>query len=343
MTHVGVIEGFFGRPWSEAARLAYPEFLHSHGFNFYIYAPKADRYLRRAWRDPYPSEALERLEVLGKHCRERGIRFGIGLTPFEIHLNYDADARSALKRKVIQLNRIGVDILGILFDDMRGGIAALAQLQAEITADITRWSSASAFIVCPTYYSDDPVLEQVFGPPPKHYLRDLARHLDPAIEVFWTGERVISADYPDAHLEEITARLGRRPFIWDNRIANDGRLRCAHLYLDPRLGQGMPGGRHIAGFAINPMNQPNLSRVPLAVYGTGDLDSQLRAICGPALGAALLDDLDLFQNRGLNTIDRAARERLIDKYRVFEPNESAIEIGAWLRGEFEFDPNCLTE
>jgi hypothetical protein len=237
---------------------------------------------------------------------------------------------------------------------MRGGVSRLAELQAQVVSDVTAWSSATRFMVCPTYYSDDPVLEQVFGQTPDNYLPNLGKDLDPAIDVFWTGERVCSTGYPDAHVEEVAGRLGRKPFIWDNHIANDGRVRCAHLYLDPYSSGWTLNSRLVAGLAINPMNQPYVSRVPLAAYASGlaghgsqpdgtTIESHVRAICGGALGAVVLSDLDLFQNRGLSEIDAAIRERLIDKYRSFEPDSCALEIGAWLRGEYYFDPNCLTE
>ena len=349
----GIIEGFFGRPWPESARLAYGEFLRAQDFGYYIYAPKADSHLRQRWREPMPAEELARLTTLSEQFREKGLRFGIGLTPYEIHLNYDADARALLKKKVAQLDQIGVDMLGILFDDTRCGIAQLALQQARVVADITNWSSATGFIVCPTYYSDDPILGQLFGQGPARYLQDLGRYLDPAVDVFWTGQKVCSPSYPDSHLRDVIARLGRKPFIWDNRIANDGRARCSYLYLDPLSAGWSLNTRLVSGFAINPMNQPGLSRVALAAYGSklaearsGDKDAtfelNVRSECGAALGSQILCDLDLFQNQGLLALDASARTTLAEKYRSFDPQCCAREIVAWLMGEYAFDPNCLT-
>jgi hyaluronoglucosaminidase len=45
----GIIEGFFGRPWSWQTRQTYASFLKQNNYQYYIYAPKADRYLRRQW------------------------------------------------------------------------------------------------------------------------------------------------------------------------------------------------------------------------------------------------------------------------------------------------------
>ena len=300
-----------------------------------------------------PAERLTQLAMLAAHCRKNGMRFGIGLTPYELHLDYSADARTSLRRKVLQLNQIGVDILCILFDDMHGA-PRLAEIQAQIVGDVTSWSTATTFIVCPTYYSDDPVLEKVFGPAPSRYLQSLGRALDPVVDVFWTGEQVCSSRYPDVHLEEITGRLGRKPYIWDNHLANDGKKRCTHLYLRPFDTGLISNSALVSGIAINPMSQPSLARIPLAVYAdmlavgnAGENDArfraQVRSIGGDRLGNELLSDLDLFQHQGLSNMAAPAQTRLIEKYRLFEPDPLALEIGAWLRGDYEFDPNCLTE
>jgi hyaluronoglucosaminidase len=357
ITHLpprGVIEGFFGKAWPDAARRECAQFLRAYGFDFYIYAPKADRSLRRAWAQAKPQDEIQQLASLAAEFRREGVRFGVGLTPFELHLDYGSAARAALRRKVAQLDETGIDLLCVLFDDMRGDVANLAHVQARVIADIAQWSSARAFAVCPTYYSDDPILERVFGQAPQDYLENFGRSLDPAIDIFWTGEKICSAGYSDAHLSRVADRLGRKPFIWDNNLANDSKLRCSHLYLDPKSMGWYLNPRLTTGIAINPMNQPSLSRIALATYaslldGAGtppreiSFATRVAAVCGTRLAAALLEDLDLFQNRGLNAIDRAFRERLIEKYQRLQPDDCATEIVAWLKEEYRFDPNCLTE
>jgi hypothetical protein len=349
----GVIEGFFGQTWPDAARIECAQFMRRQGFGFYLYAPKADRYLRRAWATPKPRSEIEALASLSAAIRGEGLRFGIGLTPYEIHRDYSAAAASALRRKVAQLDQVGLDILCILFDDMRGDFPNLGDIQAQVIADITSWSSASAFIVCPTYYSDDPVLERIFGQAPAAYLETFGNRLDPAIDVFWTGERICSAGYSDEHLKKVAERLGRKPFLWDNNIANDSKARCSHLYLNPKAMGWHVNSALTAGIAINPMNQPSLSCLALADYAallvpTGSrpdasFDSIARAVCGEALAQVILEDLDLFQVQGLAKIDRDVRAQLIQKYRRFESKGYAREIVAWLNDEYRFDPNCLTE
>ena len=61
---LGIIEGFFGRPWSWAERADAVRFLRPHGYSFYLYAPKADPWLRRRWQEPHPAAEMEALAEL---------------------------------------------------------------------------------------------------------------------------------------------------------------------------------------------------------------------------------------------------------------------------------------
>jgi hypothetical protein len=345
----GVIEGFFGKPWGWPARLGAVDFLREAGFGFYIYAPKGDPYLRRKWREPMPRDTLEHLAAIGGRCRDRGIDFGVGLTPFEIYLRYDAAARECLRAKVLELNETGAGTLAILFDDMRGDVAGIAGLQARVIDEICGWSSARRFMVCPTYYSYDSRLAREFGAPPKAYLEDLGRLLDPRIDCFWTGEKIISNGYSAQHLAHVAADLGRKPFIWDNHIANDAKTRTNHLYLDP--GSWSLAVDAAAGLAINPMNQPHLSRIALLGYRHlltigPDLPSALpgiyRELAGPRLAELLSEDLLFLQNEGLSRLDESTRRRLLERYEGETGNPFADEVAAFLRGEYVFDPQCLT-
>ena len=350
MWKAGVIEGFFGKSWNWESRMTGADFLRDAGFRFYIYAPKSESFLRRRWREPLPPETLRRLSELGTQCRQSGIAFGIGLTPFEIYLNYDANAQMSLRSKVSQISQTGADILCILFDDMRGDVAGLAEIQARVISDIVDCSSAKSFIVCPTYYSHDQRLAREFGSPPKDYLRDLGRMIDPRIDFFWTGEKIISEGYSALHLADVAADIGRMPFIWDNYIANDSRTRTNYLFLDPSVGAWNLPTDWAAGVAFNPMNQPHLSRIALRGFqniltdgpGGDFLPAICRELCGPLIAGHLLADTDLFQNKGLAELDTATRRRLLGWYEGQRPNPYAEEIAAWLRGDYVFDPECLT-
>lgn len=350
---VGVIEGFFGPAWGWPARKSGIDFLRAADFDFYVYAPKSEAYLRRQWRESMPEKTVASLVDLHKQCRKSKVSLGIGLTPYEIHLNYGAEAKNALRGKVAEINDIGPEILCVLFDDMRGDINGLASGQARVIDDIAVWSTASHLIVCPTYYSSDPRLTKEFGPPPQRYLRDLGRLVDPRIDFFWTGEKVISDSYSRNHLLDVAATIERKPFIWDNSGANDGRARTRHLYLDPAAVAWSCPTDLVSGIAFNPMNEPYLSRIALLVYHellrqlpAGKTESLAGAackrLCGAELGKRLYADLKIFQQEGLDGLDAKTRKTLLARYRKFEDNPFATDVINWLDGHYKFDPQCLT-
>ena len=145
---VGVIEGFFGVPWSWEDRASYAEFLFGLGYGFYIYAPKDDRYLRQRWRESWPEATAEQVAALRAIYRAKNVEFGVGLSPFELHLDDRAGNATELRAKVLQLNEVGPEILCILFDDMRGNSPDLATQQARTVDEICGVSTASNFLVC---------------------------------------------------------------------------------------------------------------------------------------------------------------------------------------------------
>ncbi|MGD0142752.1 MAG: beta-N-acetylglucosaminidase domain-containing protein [Rhizomicrobium sp.] len=335
--NLGLIEGFYGTPWSWEARAEAVAFLAPHGYRFYYYAPKADAFLRRRWREPHPPDMAAALRNLARHCRSLGVRFGVGLSPYEIYRSFDADARSALAAKLAQLDDIGVDDLAILFDDMRGDLPDLARMQVDIVHWVRDRSKAARLLVCPSYYTDDPILDRFFGERPANYLEDFGRALDPAIDMFWTGEEVCARAFSPGHLARVTAEIGRKPFLWDNYPVNDGPVMSQFLHLRGFTGRPASIGPQIAGHAVNVASQPVLSRIPALTlaesYRRGDEYEYGRAfaraaetVLGAKLASLVRGDLMLFQDLG---IERA--QGLRERYAGID-HPGAREIVAWLDG-----------
>jgi hypothetical protein len=338
---LGVIEGYYGRPWSWEERAETMAFLAAEGFNFFTYAPKADAYLRRRWREPHPADAAEALRTFAVHCAGLGVTFGVGLSPFELYRDFNAEAKAALADKLAQLDDIGVERLTILFDDMRGDLPGLAASQADILHWIGARTRAKSLIVCPTYYSDDPALDRFFGVRPQSYLEDLGHALDRAIEVFWTGPEVCSVEIRPGHLERVATKLRRSPLLWDNYPVNDGPRMSAFLHLRAFTGRSAANAAWLSGHAVNPALQPVLSRIPAAtlpdVYGLAD-DYDYRAaferaalrVLGPELAVLVARRLAMFQDLGLDRLGDDA-ERMRTRLAAFE-HPAAREILAWLNG-----------
>jgi hypothetical protein len=342
---LGIIEGFFGRPWSWQERCDVVATLQPHGYRFYLYAPKADGFLRRRWREVHPERELAEITDFADFCRGQGVRFGIGLTPFELHLAPGEHVREAVHAKLDGLAGIGVDDLAILFDDMRGDIPDLAARQTAIVEAAAAHGIASRLLCCPSYYSDDPVLDRAFGQRPANYLEDLGRMLDPAIEIMWTGEEVCSREFSTAHLDRVAGQIGRKPFLWDNYPVNDGPRMSQHLHLRGFTGRPADIAEHISAHGINPALQPWLSMPPaltLAMnyaqgadysYGAAQ-DEAAAALFGEPLAVRLRADLLTFQDRGLDRIGPNRRSELQGIYAAFD-HPAAREVIAWLDGIYE--------
>ncbi len=339
---LGIIEGYYGKPWSAADRLATIADLATCGFSFFIHAPKADSFLRRRWREDHPEAEKRALAELSRACAGMGVRFGVGLSPYEIYLVFDEAAKAALARKLAWLNDIGVTDLAILFDDMRGDLPDLAVRQAGILHWIAERTAATRLVTCPTYYSDDPVLDRVFGARPAGYLDQLGAALDPAIDVFWTGAEVCSCEYSVSNLSRVTTALRRPPVLWDNYPVNDGPIMSRYLHLRAVTGRSGLAG-HVRGHAINPASQATLSRIPARTladayrlgadydYGKAWLDTA-RAVLGDDLAGMVERHLYLFQDTGLDRLGDTA-ERLRERYAAFD-HPAAREILAWLDGAY---------
>jgi len=343
----GIVEGFYGRVWSFETRLAYAEFLAEAGLNTCLYCPKADPHLRKHWRQDWPVQAWRELLQLSAAYRLRGIYWGVGLSPFTLYHHYGRRQREQLKRKVARLAELDAPLLGILFDDMPGELDALASRQAEIVIDVASWLPHVRILVCPTYYSFDPVLEKFFGRMPPGYWLQLGNELPADVDIFWTGNRVCSETISRADIELICDQLGRPVLLWDNYPVNDGALRSNFLYLNKLSRRESLPATLLSGHLCNPMNQGLLSLPAIAglaqLYRPGGAsDAWLERIIGPPTWRQLQSDRGAFEELGLSGMGEDRCRELARRYLAL-PGSAAREVADWLLGEYRFDPACLTD
>jgi beta-N-acetylglucosaminidase. len=177
---------------------------------------------------------------------------------------------------------------------MRGDFPDVAQRQIEIIHFAKQVSSAQKIIMCPTYYSYEPILEHLFGKRPSDYWQELGTGLDTDIEIFWTGEKVCSTAYSLDHISEINDELKRHVSLWDNYPVNDGKNTSPYLHLKGFENRPSSLAGKISRHAINPMNAAHLSKIAILTlidsYRLGNqydaITSQKKAIealCEPKL------------------------------------------------------------
>lgn len=343
----GIIEGFFGPQYPQSARRSLAPFLAAFPDSFYIYAPKQDPHLRRDWRSPWDAEYLEKLTDLSRHFRSHGVRFGVGFSPFGIGTQLSPEDERILSEKLGQLQHVGIDLMGVFFDDMPVTENLAAAQIAVVDFIRARFKQRIAF--CPSFYCFDPILDKVFGQRPENYFTEIAT-ISPQVELMWTGPKVISPEISAAHLQEVRTLLKRAPFLWENFFANDGPKNCKFLKLKPFTGREELAGDLVTSMGLNLMNQAEASKLMfLAAYktlqGQTAEDAFERAIdefCASELGAFLRRRREAYLSLGLDQITPEQKASDLSELAHFS-DPLAREIEAWLRGEYVVGSECLTD
>ncbi len=270
----GVIEGFYGQPWSQAERLQLFGQMAAWGLNTYMYGPKDDFKQRALWRELYSPQEIEPLRQSIRACQEKHLHFIYALSP-GLDLRYgQASDLEILQRRLKQMLDAGCQHFALLFDDIPDKMAeddlrrwgALAPAQCHVANTLFRWAQQQAaavrFLFCPTPYCGRMAAAKLGG---EGYLASLGRELLPEIDIFWTGPDIVSREITVAHARELAGLLRRKPTIWDNLHANDYDGR--RFFCGPYAGRPVELRNEVAGLLSNPNCEFLLNYVPVRTLG----------------------------------------------------------------------------
>lgn len=263
----GVVEGFYGTPWSHEGRLSLIRFFGKHKLDTYIYGPKDDPFHSSPnWRKPYPPEEAARIRELVANCRSNKVDFVWAIHPGKDIKWNDEDLKNVIG-KFDAMYALGVRSYAVFFDDISGE-GTKADKQAELLNRLHRdfvvpKGDVTPLVMCPTQYN-----KAWSG---GDYLEVLGRTLDPAIHVMWTGNSVVS-DLDRPSMEWINTRIRRKAYIWWNYPVSD--FVRNHLLLGPAYGNGADIGDSLGGFVSNPMERSEASKV--ALFGVADYTWNLK-------------------------------------------------------------------
>lgn len=259
----GVVEGFYGTPWSHEARMHQIEFYGKNKMNTYIYGPKDDPYHSSPnWRKPYPEKEAAQIHELIEQATRHEVNFVWAIHPGKDIKWTDAD-RDALIQKFEAMYQLGVRSFAVFFDDISGdGTDPVRQAELLNYIDnhfIQKKHDVSPLVMCPTEYNKS--WSNVKG----GYLTTLGEKLNPSIHVMWTGDRVIACiDKPT--LDWINPLIKRKAYIWWNFPVND--YVRDHLLLGPVYGNAKGIQDDMSGFVSNPMEHAESSKI--ALYSVAD-------------------------------------------------------------------------
>lgn len=362
MSWRGVIEGYYGEPWTQADRLRQLDFYGAHKMNTYVYAPKDDPYHREKWREPYPADKLNDLRALDARARARHVDFVFAISPGLDVCYSSPDDLAALEKKAQAVWDVGVRTFGLFLDDIGGGLhcdadktafggdadplaAAQAHLLNAFRADfVATHRGAGRLLTVPTEYS---------GTQSSTYRTRFAELVDRDIVLYWTGNEVVSDTVSTADADAASAVFRHDLLLWDNYPVNDYLPR--RLFLGPLKGRDARLNEHgVIGVTANPMPQSEPAKIALATVGDytwnphgyrpeQSWESALHEIGGPAYPAlrALADnsrssDLDGTESPRLTALIKAfwaeheagsdgpATAALIDEFTTMEHARSTL-------------------
>ena len=214
----GVVEGFYGTPWTFDDRVRQLKFYGDNKLNTYIYGPKDDPYHRSPnWREPYPADEAKAIEELVDIANQNHVDFVWAIHP-GLDIKWTNEDRDFLMDKFEAMYQLGVRAFAVFFDDISGeGVNAEKQAQLLNYVDdnfIKVKGDVIPLTLCPTEYNKSWTNIE------RGYLPTLGSKLNPSIHIMWTGDRVIS-DIDTQGLEWVNKHIERNAYIWWNFPVSD--------------------------------------------------------------------------------------------------------------------------
>jgi hyaluronoglucosaminidase len=266
----GVIEGFYGTPWTHEQRLRGLSQFSDFGFNRYLLAPKDDPWHRYDWRSPLSEDFLHRVSELMARGRENAITVSVAISPGLTVEYSDGRDVEAIMVRFKQLHSIGVREFGLFLDDIP------ARLQSEkdaakfksimeahsyycnaVWAELKKLDSAITLAICPMQYH---------GKATEQYITEFGSALAAELSLIWTGREICSEylDISDAKVFKTNTK--HTPLYWDNYPVNDVAM-LHELHVGPIEGREKGLENHSLGYFANPMDRFELSLISLSTIG----------------------------------------------------------------------------
>lgn len=318
----GVVEGFYGTPWSHEVRMSLIDFYGKFKMNSYLYGPKDDPYHSCPnWRLPYPEKEAANIKELIQACNRNRVDFVWAIHPGQ-DIKWNEEDYQNLINKFNWMYDLGVRAFAVFFDDISGeGTNPVKQtdLLNRLNEEFVKVKGdVSSLTVCPTDYS-----KLWANPTPQGSLAIYGNTLDPSIEVFWTGD-VVCSDLTKETMDWVNSRIQRPGYFWWNYPVTD--------YVRNIILQGPVYGlntsltaKDLCGIASNPMEHGEASK--LALYGVADY----------TWNVANYNPIDNWE-RGLGEMMPKAKEA----YRTFSIHSADTETGyrrdeSWETKTFRLD------
>ena len=262
----GIVEGFYGKPWTMEDRKEIISFLGKKNLNSYIYAPKDDLLHRFEWRKKYNKDFLDEFKKLVTIGRLNGVEVSYALSPGQsIEYSSESDIE-ILINKISEFYDLGVRYFSLFLDDIpeklfserdKKNFENLYQAHSyfinSVYDKLKKIDKSNSLIICPTLYRGNPsnIQAEIF----KDKLHD-------DIYVFWTGPQVCSEKISAEDANNFNKAFGKKPLYWDNFPVNDAAM-VSQLHIGEYKGRDSDLVNNSNGILLNPMNQANSSKIAI--------------------------------------------------------------------------------
>ena len=294
----GIIEGYYGVPYSAAVTKDLFRFMARYKLNTYMYGAKSDPYHSRYWSEPYPTHISAEQERIGYLSQD--MMRDITATAHACKVNFvwaihpgkafadpaDTGVIDRIMRKLESMYGLGVRQFGVFVDDV--GVPsdpAIMQLCADNLTTLQqrideRWNKPGAAptdTVRPLHYVPQLYAYGWVDLERGRQFYESLRSTPSKVNIYITGRNVWSV--PNNHdLALVQSWLGREVSWWWNYPCNDQDMSKlfvsdtytnfrdeTHIINTERLEHTLSGTNTVI---INPMQQGELSKI--ALFGVAD-------------------------------------------------------------------------
>ena len=254
----GVVEGFYGEPWSHLNRKKAIDYFSDFGFNTYVIAPKNDKNQRLNWKENLDGKSANELKHLIRSGKEQGLSVSQSVSPGLTVTYSSTEDRKAITNRFEQQIEFGADHVFLLWDDIDWDLSKpndlyefpdIASAHADFSNEVFSKIGKIALTICPMIY---------WGRGKSDYLTSLGQKLHPDINLMWTGRQIRSEYLDVVDAKEFESQAKRYPFYWDNFPVNNLNLRH-ELHTGPLVDRQADLATYSVGLLANPMLQFNAS------------------------------------------------------------------------------------
>lgn len=275
----GIVEGFYGHPYSTESRLNLLDYCKRYKMNMFVYGPKADPYHAGKWRENYPTTVTEQerhlglitqddLRALAAKSKACNVAFIWSIHPAleggGINFSNLDPGVEDIMEKFDHLYQLGIRHFGVSIDDMSGHPSTQADLanKAQVklyekfnTDGVTPEDKVGPLLFVPTVYALN------YG---SNYILNNFKNVHQDLLVAFTGYDCFS-NIRGSSCDRMADLIGRNPIMWWNNPVNDDYDEFLYMHgLTARwIIEDKTPISSLQGLVLNPMNQGQVSKIAL--------------------------------------------------------------------------------